>query len=224
VVAVEGWCFAGKTTLARALARQGAAVTVLAEYADLAALPPFPPRGPADVTAALEHFLALERDRAATAREAQAPLLVCDRSPLTLIVYEFGAAALGLPADPHGAADLFADAAESDHILIPDAYIHLQVPPDVAHARQQKRGPVRPHLMHPVLRDTVNAAYTRYLAQVPPARRLQLDGARPHRTLTARARGFLADLPRALTVTARPPSWRCLHTTEGITTGRGNSS
>ncbi len=63
VIAIEGLCFAGKTTLANALA-VAADTIVIGEYADLAPLPPFPPRHLSDVAAALDHFLRVEHQRA----------------------------------------------------------------------------------------------------------------------------------------------------------------
>ncbi|MGH3719618.1 MAG: AAA family ATPase [Pseudonocardiaceae bacterium] len=82
VLAVEGLCFAGKTTLVHALAARLGAVAV-PEYTDLAVLPPWPPHSRAEVTAALRHFLRVEQQRATLARRTPARLVVLDRSPLT---------------------------------------------------------------------------------------------------------------------------------------------
>jgi hypothetical protein len=51
VIAIEGCCFVGKTSLVLALS-QHLGVAAIAEYADLARLPPFPARDPGDIRVA----------------------------------------------------------------------------------------------------------------------------------------------------------------------------
>lgn len=78
VIAIEGLCFAGKTTLARALgSRFGAGV--VAEYADLAPLPGFPPGSALAARTALIGFMAIEAARARTARGLGRPVVLYDR-------------------------------------------------------------------------------------------------------------------------------------------------
>ena len=120
VLAVEGLCFAGKTTLARALARRLDA-PVVAEYGDLAGLPPFPPRDIAAARAALSLLLAAEAGRSRQARASGSRLVVYDRSPLSVIGHEHAMRARGVPADPETAAAWFTAAARTGAILTPAA-------------------------------------------------------------------------------------------------------
>lgn len=205
-VAMEGLCYAGKTTLARALAPLTGG-TVIAEYGELAAPPPFPPRNEDDVIAALRHFLRLERARAAAARAAGTAVVLLDRSPLTLIAHEHGIGRLGVPCDPLGAAEMYAAAAETGEILTPCAYLYLHVPEDVAAARQARRGPVAAHLMHPQVRAGIDRACRAYLAALPAQRFLMLDGTVPAAMLAATAALFLS---RAASTPQNLPDWRIL--------------
>lgn len=134
VIAVEGLCFAGKSTLIRHLVNVlGPDVIATPEYSDLGPLPPWPPTD--HVTATLKHLLILESRRAVTVRAQLADrrdaMVLLDRSPLTLIAHEYGMRALAVPADPAGAAALFTQAAAVGKILTPDAYLYLGVSDDV---------------------------------------------------------------------------------------------
>jgi hypothetical protein len=80
VIAIEGLCYAGKTTLAYVLAPVVSGV-VIPEYGELAAAPPFPPGDLDDVASALRHFLRLERERAAAARDANAAVVLARPKP-----------------------------------------------------------------------------------------------------------------------------------------------
>ncbi|MEU4231102.1 AAA family ATPase [Nonomuraea sp. NPDC026600] len=213
VVGLEGPCFAGKTTLAGALADRFGA-TIAPEYADVTALPPFPPADEASVTAALEHFLMVEHSRADRAAGA---VVVCDRSPLTLIAFEHAMAALAVPRDPIHAIALFTQAAERGGILVPDGYVHLTITPEQVAARQQWRGPVAAHLAHPGVQALMREAYEFYLRQVPPQRCLFLDGGQPLAEVVQATSAFLDGL--AVTTAPPPPSWRCLLPLVTTTTG-----
>lgn len=204
--AIEGLCYAGKTTLARALAPLTGGM-VLPDYGELAATPRFPPRDQEDVIAALRHFLCLERARAAAARAARAAVVLLDRSPLTLIAHEHGIGHLGVPCDPHGAARLYAAAAATGEILTPGAYLYLSVPGHVAAARQARRGPVPAHLTHPQVRAGIDRACRAYLAALPAHRFLILDGTAPPATLAASAARLLS---HAAPGTRSLPDWRIL--------------
>ena len=193
VIAIEGLCFAGKTTLAYALAPLVGAV-VIGEYADIALLPPFPPRHLDDVTAALGHFLQLEHQRALAARAAGAPVVLLDRSPLTLIAHECGMTALGLPCDPAGAAEIYSSAAEAGQILTPDAYLYLAIPDDVTAVRQDQRGAVAAHLMNRQLRAGIDRACRSWLATLPRGQCLELDGTISPPALAATAARWLSGL------------------------------
>ena len=203
VIAVEGLCYAGKTTLARALAPAAGAI-VIGEYAGMASLPPFPPRHLGDIATALDRFLHLEQLRARTARAAGAPVVLLDRSPLTLIAHECGMAALGVPCDPAGAAEMYSTAAEAGQILTPDGYLYLAVPDDVTAVRQAQRGPVAAHLMNPHVRAAIDHACRSWLATLPPGRYLGLDGTIAPLALAATAARWL----NGLTADLRLPPWR----------------
>lgn len=205
VIAIEGLCFAGKTTLAHTLAPLTGAV-VVGEYTGMASLPPFPPRTLDDVAATLERFLRLERHRARIARAAVTTVVLLDRSPLTLIAHEYGMAALGVPCDPAGAAAIYAAAAEAGDILTPDGCLYLSVPDDVTAARQELRGPVASHLMNPQVRAGIDHACRVWLATLPPGRALELDGTAPSPALAATAARWISSLTAGLPL----PSWRTM--------------
>lgn len=204
ILAVEGLCYSGKTTLIAHLAPLINAMA-LADYSDLAPLPPWPPNDKAAATAALEHFLAIERHRARLARATDAPVILLDRSPLTLIAHEHGMAALGVPGDPAGAIEMYAAAGEKGTILVPHAYLYLAVPAAVASVRQAGRGPVTAHLRHPAVLARIDHVCRTWLHLLPTRRRLLLDGTTTPSVLARRAAAFLT------TVGGTPvPSWRAL--------------
>jgi thymidylate kinase len=204
VVAVEGLCYAGKTTLIHKLAACCTATT-LPDYADMAPLPPWPPPDSDAVQAALHHFLHLERRRAGHARASRTPVVLLDRSPLTLIAHECAMRGLGVPADVGGAADLFARAAAAGSILTPDAYIYLAVPESVTRRRRPDRGPVAAHLDSPEVRGWIEHTCQTWLATLPVERRLLLDGTAQVGRLAQRSAAFLATVGGTA-----PPSWRTL--------------
>lgn len=211
VTAVEGLCFAGKSTLTRAVAALTGAV-IAAEYTDLAPLPAWPPADHATVTAALEQFERLEERRASRARaeldrRASAGcvggMVLLDRSPLTLIAHEYGMQTLAVPADPDGAALRYARAASAATILTPDVYVYLSVPDEVTAARRAARGPVADHLDHPAVRARITQVYSAWMDLLPAGRGLQLDGTAPVQTLAATTARFLSNAGRGL----HAPPW-----------------
>lgn len=223
VVAVEGLCFAGKTTLITALASTArdaddACVVAMPEYSDLAELPPFPPADIDAVSAALHHFLVVERNRAALATASRATVALCDRSPLSLIAYEHGVRTLRIPRDPSQAIELFAAASDCGEILTPHAYIHLRTDPVTTALRQARRAPIRSHLLDPNVQADMDDIYRSYLDDVPPERRLRLNGGAPLPDTAAHARAFLQHLPYV--TVPNPPSWRLLLPAVAVATTR----
>jgi thymidylate kinase len=206
VLAVEGLCLAGKTTLVHALAARLGALAV-PKYADLAPLPPWPPHSREEVTAALRHFLRLEEQRG-FARKTPGRLVALDRSPLTLIAHEFGMDRLGVPAAPDLAVHMFSEAAERGLILTPDAYVYLQVPASVRAVREARRSRLPVHLTDPVTRAGIEATDRAYLDALPPLRRVVLDGSACVADLTDAVARLVADLPPPGEQPA--PSWRVL--------------
>lgn len=204
IIAVEGLCYSGKTTLIQHLAPLVSAAAV-ADYSRLVALPPWPPTDQAAVTAALAHFLTVERHRAQLARAAAAPVVLLDRSPLTLIAHEYGMTALGVPADPAGAIELYATAADAGSILTPHAYVYLTVPDAVTAARRARRGPVAAHLEHPGVRARIDDACHTWLHLLPDRRCLLLDGTAAPAVLARRTAALIAQVGGSPT-----PSWRAL--------------
>ena len=189
VIAIEGSCFAGKTSLALALGHR-LGVTTIPEYADLGPLPPFPARDLGDVRAALEYLLGVERRRTAAIRSSHSGVVVCDRSPLSCIAFQHAIGRLDVPADARLALELFATAADRGEIIEPDAYTYLHVDQTTALARQAVRGPVLACLMDPGVLAAMQAFYQRFLNSLPAGRRLVLDGAQPRSVLTERAARF----------------------------------
>jgi len=207
VIAVEGLCFAGKTTLSRALARQLPA-GVVAEYADLAPLPDFPPASVLAVRQALRHFLAVEQARSKIARQLRAPIVFCDRCPLTLIAHEHAMASLGQLADPHTAARWFSSAAAAGTITAPDAYLYLTIPERTFAARMASRGQLPDHLVSPAVRAAIGAVYDAYFTAAGTTRVLRLDGRADLAQLVQHTKRFVAGLPAPGTRPA--PDWAML--------------
>lgn len=191
ILAVEGLCFAGKTTLARALGRR-LGVPVAAEYADLTSLPPFPPPDRAAARAALSALLAAEAHRTRQARASGSHLVIYDRSPLTVIGHEHAMRARGIPADPETAAAWFTAAACTGAILTPTAYIYLTVPDDTCRQRQEARGHLPEHLVAPDVRTALTRFYDTCFAAASQARVLRADGTAPLALLTSQSAAFAA--------------------------------
>ncbi|MBL6280168.1 hypothetical protein JMF97_28800 [Micromonospora fiedleri] len=215
IVAVEGLCYSGKSTLVRHLAPRLDAI-IAPEYTDLAPLPPWPPTDHTQVNTALRQLLDLERHRTRHVRtriaarthatgSRRSHVVLLDRSPLTLIAHEYGMQALGVPADPSGAATLYADAAAAGQILTPSAYLYLSIPEPVTDTRRTARGPVANHLDDPAVRARIDQTCRTWLRLLPPRRQLILDGTVPPALLATAAAAFIRSL-------AGPPvpSWRLL--------------
>jgi thymidylate kinase len=203
VIAVEGACYAGKTTLAGQLSGTLDGV-LIPEYSDLAASPPFPPRTHADVRAALDALRRLEIQRSGLARSTAAPLIVFDRSPLSCIAFQYGVRCLGVPCDHRLACDVFVSAAQQHQIATPQLYIYLAIDHATACARRLARGPVAPHLMDRSVVDGMNRACRHFLDSLPRDHCLIIDGAQPSASVTEQALAFIAE-PRtgpAIPVTA----------------------
>jgi thymidylate kinase len=204
VIAVEGLCFAGKTTLARALARRLRA-WLGAEYADLITLPAFPPPTRAAARARISALLAADADRARRAQAAGTRLVIFDRSPLSVVGHEHAMRARGIPADPQAAATWFARAAAAGAILLPDAYLYLTVPDEVFRQRQQNRGQLPEHLTAPDVRSTLSRFYTTCFEPAGPGRVLSLDGTASPASLAAQAAAFITSIPPG--IPGKPVSW-----------------
>ncbi|MGC4885687.1 hypothetical protein [Micromonospora sp. DT227] len=215
IVAIEGLCYSGKSTLIHHLAARLHPI-IAPEYTDLATLPPWPPTDHSQVDAALRQFLHLDQQRARQVRTriasrvhaagaCRSEVVLLDRSPLTLIAHEYGMQALGVPADPDGAATLYAGAAAAGQILTPNAYLYLTIPEPVADARRAARGPVAAHLDDPAVRARIDQTCRTWLRLLPPRRRLILDGTAPPSLLATTAAAFITSLGGPPV-----PSWQLL--------------
>lgn len=203
VAAVEGLPYSGKSTLVRRL-RTLLGGHAAPDYSDAGPLPPWPPRTASDVEAALQHFLLIERQRAQAAVRTSSAVVLLDRSPLTLIAHEYGMAAIGVPANPRRAVELYAKAAATGSILTPDAYIYVAVPDPITAQRRARRGPIAAHLELPAVRAAIDRACRTWLSLIPDQRRLLLDDDAPCGALAARAAAFVTAAAGAAAI----PSWR----------------
>jgi thymidylate kinase len=194
VIAVEGLCFAGKTTLARSLARLLGA-WVGGEYADLTPLPPCPPATVTAARARLSSLLAAEATRASRARASCRRLAVFDRSPLSIVGHEYAMQARHVPAAPQTAAAWFARAARTGAILSPDAYLYLAVPDEVFRRRHADRGQLPEHLIAPDVRSALGDFYASCFQAAGPGRVLRLDGTDSVASLTRQAAAFVTAVP-----------------------------
>jgi hypothetical protein len=137
---------------------------------------------------------------------AGAPIVVLDRSPLTLIAHEHGMAAIGVPSDPAHAAEIYSTAAEAGQILTPDGYLYLAIPGNVTAARQAQRGPVAAHLMDQQARTAIDHACRAWLAALPKGCYLELDGTTTPPELTATAIRWLNGIASGSPL----PPWRVM--------------
>jgi hypothetical protein len=198
LLAAEGPCFAGKSSLIAALVHQAAA-TAVPEYTDLAPMPRFPPRDRNAVARDLTQLRDLDISRTALARQSAGPV-VLDRSPLSCVVFQYAMRPLAPPCDHRLAVSTFTSAAQQGLIVLPEAYLYLRLDPAGILARQRSRGPVPPCLTDPVAIARMDYAYRHFLNQLPASSRLILDGRRPLIDLTADATAFIAALQ------AKPPA------------------
>jgi thymidylate kinase len=145
-VGIEGPCCGGKTTLGRGLIRDfaGHRVAYVKDYSDHVGggrfLPPAVPNSVTDEEVALRRFLAIEHERAATARASgsQLDLVLIDRSVHTLLAHCVALTrATGLDHSTaakriiHGSADP----------LWPDVILCLDVTHEAVRARNRGKFP-----------------------------------------------------------------------------------
>ncbi|HVB46093.1 MAG TPA: hypothetical protein VNF47_25765 [Streptosporangiaceae bacterium] len=147
------------------------------------------------------------------------PLVLYDRSPLTLIAHEHAMASLAVASDPQAAACWFSSAAAAGAIIAPDAYLHLVIADQAFERRQARRGPLPPHLASPPVRAAISRIYDSYFAAISPDRVLRIDGSDSIAQLTARAARFIEDLPGHSADPA--PDWAVLANSTASTPATG---
>jgi thymidylate kinase len=144
IVALEGPCCAGKTTLSRALLATMSALTIshVECYADHVGggrfLPRPIPQTPAEDQDGLRVLLDIEADRTARSRAGRSDLVLIDRSVYTLIAHRAGlerTTDLTLRATAEGII------ATSTAPLWPDLVAYLDVPQSAVHARNRGKFP-----------------------------------------------------------------------------------
>lgn len=190
VLALEGPCLAGKTSLARAITTAvGTRWTVLTIpcYVDLAddlPLPPLDVYDPASQHEAVRYFLKIERIRSRILRLAQGTdLVLIDRSADTLLAHVFALDSLhGTRALP-GARQIVN---ATPWVIRPDLTLHLHVPPVTIRERLTSR-PGFPELL---VREDFNCYFNRYFdipAQCVARRVVKLDATLRPQELTSSA-------------------------------------
>lgn len=142
LIAVEGPCCAGKTTLSRELVAELPNALHVRCYADWVGggrhLPDPVPQSAADDADGLARLLAVERDRLDEARRRPGALAIADRSAQTLLAHRAGVQRLsGLDLLPAAYETL----ASADGIGWPDLVLYLDTPIHVIHARNRGKFP-----------------------------------------------------------------------------------
>jgi thymidylate kinase len=142
LVAVEGPCCAGKTTLSSALVVAFPRSMHVRCYADWVGggrhLPNPVPRSASQDVDALDRLLAVERDRLAEARRHPSQMAVADRSAHTLLAHRAGVERVtGLDLLSAARATL----ASAQGVGWPDLVLYLDTPLEVIHARNNGKFP-----------------------------------------------------------------------------------
>ena len=196
IVAIEGPCCAGKTTLGQALLGdlgRDHQVEYVRDYADWAGggrhLPPPMPDTIAGEERALRQLLAIEVDRTAAARAAshELDLVLIDRSVHTLLAH--CAALTALTGTDHAAtADRIVR--PSAGALWPDLVLYLDIDHTVVHARNNGKFPPGSLFTDTRFNQAIRS-YFHTLTGMSQPRVRWLDGAHSARLLHLRAKAHL---------------------------------
>ncbi len=190
VLALEGPCLAGKTTLVRDIAAAlGARSTVLTVpcYVDLAEGRPLPRLDAYDAASqynAIRFFLEIENTRSRILRLARhADLVVIDRSVDTLLAHVYALDHLyGIGALPRSQQLIN----NTPGVIRPDLTIHLDVPP----ATIRERVSTRPGFPELLVREDFNTYFNQYFdtsSQCVARRVVKLDATLCRQESTSRA-------------------------------------
>lgn len=190
VLALEGPCLAGKTSLARdftAALRTCCNVVTIPCYVDLAGeltLPPLDAFDAASQHDAVRFFLDVEHTRARILRLARsADLVLIDRSVDTLLAHVYALDNLHGTAALPGARQIVRD---TPWVISPDLTLHLDVPSEAVRQRLSSR-PGFPELL---VREDFNHHFNEYFAiqdQCVARCIVRLDATLPPQELTSRA-------------------------------------
>ncbi len=188
LVAVEGPCCAGKTTLVSALSRElsGLRVCRVPCYADYLGggrfLPREIPQSAAEDAAAFTQLLTIDHDRieATLTRTSDAELVLLDRSVHTLLAHRYAIEQVtGLPCYQQAV-----DAAHRDATIIwPSVVVYLDVAEAVVAQRNRGKFPPGSILIDPDFNGAFRSYFADLARHVTPTPTLWLDGAQEVSTL-----------------------------------------
>lgn len=190
VLALEGPCLAGKTSLASGITTSlGARCNVITIpcYVELASELTLPPLDAVDAASqhdAVRFFLDIEHTRSRILRLARnADLVLIDRSVDTLLAHIYALDNLYDTSALPGARQIVQDASWA---IRPDLTLHLETSPEAIRERLSSR-PDFPELL---VREDFNRHFNRYFGtpdQCVARRVVQLDATLPPQELTSRA-------------------------------------
>lgn len=190
IVAVEGPCCAGKTTLSRGLLHRltDLAVAHVVCYADHVGggrnLPPPVPVSQAEDADGLGELIRIENDRTRAALTAACDVILLDRGLHTLLAHRHAIQQVtGLPLLTAARRLL----AASHHRSWPNLVLYLDAPQEAVHHRNNGRFPATSIFINPQYNTAFRSYFARLAGQPPPPQVVWLDATREPATLVKTA-------------------------------------
>lgn len=186
VVAVEGPCCAGKTTLSRGLLARLADLGVahVPCYADHVGggrhLPPAVPATLTEDAAGITDLIRIEHDRTRAALASANRVILADRSLHTLLAHRCGIEQVTGLACREPAGRLLAVAPLNSW---PNLVLYLDVPQQAVHDRNNGKFPTNSILIDPTYNTAFRSYFDRLTTQPPPPTVVWLDATRHPTTL-----------------------------------------